>query len=271
MPEGRLPRPGAPQNRARRRHHFQGKRILSDRLSQRFLQGSGEEGFAPASRHHRPPLRLPLQLPQLPHRARVRVPVPVLIVNQDGLTLRRASTSTPRALAPIFTQGLVTVWLAFLTAAAIEIHRPASLEGCRGNRCRRRNRPRAELLDADRAGHLAAQCPVGLERGRRKSLPRLLPQRQARLSLRAAGEVRARRGEFQPGMCRVWLCWTEGQRRATASLDFTVTRKRRTFVVEPRGGSLGRLPVFRGALATLVPGLAACAPRSMRKFTPLFR
>ncbi len=34
-----------------------------------------------------------------------------------------------------------------------------------------------------------------------------------------------------------------------------MTRDKETFVVEPRGGSLGRLAVSRGVLATLVPGV----------------
>src|SRR5947208_8654462 len=52
MPEGALsvaqmgPRQGKASARHRRGHHLQGIRILHDRLSKRFLQGSSEKGVA---------------------------------------------------------------------------------------------------------------------------------------------------------------------------------------------------------------------------------
>lgn len=153
-----------------------------------------------------------------------------------------------------FLKVLITVWLAFLTAAAIEIHRPASLEEVAGIDATGKQ-PATELLDrieqaiwrrnaslelseADVNRYLAASLTG------KQNYPSALLARFERVAV-----------SFHPGMCRVWLCWTEGQRRLTASLDFTITRVGRNFVVEPRGGSLGRLPVFRGALTALVPGL----------------
>jgi hypothetical protein len=153
----------------------------------------------------------------------------------------------------------ITVWLAFLTAAAIEIHRPASLDGVAGIDSTGKP-PTAELLDRIEQAIWRRNAPLELsEADVNRYLAASLIGKQGYPSALLAQFERVA-VSFQPGMCRVWLCWIEGQRRVTASLDFTVKRIDRNFVVEPKGGSLGRLPVFRGALATLVPGLRSlCA------------
>jgi hypothetical protein len=62
--------------------------------------------------------------------------------------------------------------------------------------------------------------------------------------------------DFEPGHCRVIFSWKVAGRGATsASLDFTVNREGENFVVEPRQGSYGRLPVFRGMMCALTPAL----------------
>ena len=62
--------------------------------------------------------------------------------------------------------------------------------------------------------------------------------------------------DFEPGQCRVIFSWKVAGRGATsASLDFTVKREAENFVVEPRQGSYGRLPVFRGMMCALMPAL----------------
>jgi hypothetical protein len=150
--------------------------------------------------------------------------------------------------------ALITVWLGFLAAAAIEVHRPADLSKVQGidvpgklpetdlldrieQAIWRRNAP-LELSESDVNRYLASSL-VGTQ-----EYPSALLAKFDRVAL-----------SFQPGLCRVWLCWTADKYPVTAALDFTITRNKKNFDVEPRGGSLGRLPVFRGALATLIPGL----------------
>jgi len=147
---------------------------------------------------------------------------------------------------------LSTAWLGLLAAAAIEIHRPARLEGVQGLEAPlkppatdlldrieqaiwRRSAP-LELSEAD-VNHYLASSLVGEQR-----YPSGLLAKFDRVAV-----------SFQPGLCRVWLSWSVARHPVTASLDFTIRRDSRNFVVEPRGGSLGRLTVFRGAISTLVP------------------
>lgn len=67
--------------------------------------------------------------------------------------------------------------------------------------------------------------------------------------------------DFEPGHARVCLAWGSGkERKATASLDFTVERQAGDFVIEVQRGWLGRLPVPRGFLCTMSPALdSLCA------------
>ncbi len=149
---------------------------------------------------------------------------------------------------------LITAWLGFLAAAAIQAHRPANLSDVQGldatekppasdildrieQAIWRRNAP-LELGEAE-VNHYLASSLTGTQQ-----YPSSLLTKFDRVAV-----------SFKPGLCRVWLCWTIAGRPMTAALDFTVTRDKRNFVVEPCGGSLGRLTVFRGALATLIPSM----------------
>ena len=150
--------------------------------------------------------------------------------------------------------ALITVWLGFLAAAAIETHRPASLAGVQGLDAPEKL-PATDLLDRIEQAIWRRNAPLELsEADVNHYLASSLTGKQNYPSAALAKFDRVA-VSFQPGLCRVWLCWTAGERPVTAALDFTITRDKRNFVVEPRGGSLGRLRVFRGFLATLVPGL----------------
>ncbi|QIF02213.1 hypothetical protein [Roseimicrobium sp. ORNL1] len=63
--------------------------------------------------------------------------------------------------------------------------------------------------------------------------------------------------DFEPGVARVCLSWGGPEKRhsTTASLDFTVKREGGNFVVEVQRGAFGRLPLPRGVMSALVPGL----------------
>jgi hypothetical protein len=62
--------------------------------------------------------------------------------------------------------------------------------------------------------------------------------------------------DFEPGMARVIFAWNvAGKAQESAALEFTVKRDGENFVVEPRQGSYGRLPVARGMMCALMPAL----------------
>lgn len=149
---------------------------------------------------------------------------------------------------------LTTVWLGFLAAAAVEIHRPArpaDVEGIQS--ARKQSAP--DLLDRIEQAIWRRSTPLVLSESEvNHYLAATLAGQQQYPSAMLAKFDRVA-VSFQPGLCRVWLFWSVGAHPVTASIDFTVKRDRRNFVVEPRGGSLGRLAVFRGALSTLVPGM----------------
>ncbi|RBP35716.1 hypothetical protein DES53_12085 [Roseimicrobium gellanilyticum] len=63
--------------------------------------------------------------------------------------------------------------------------------------------------------------------------------------------------DFEPGVARICLAWGGANEKhsTTASLDFTVKREGGNFVVEVQSGAFGRLPLPRGLMSPLVPGL----------------
>ena len=156
---------------------------------------------------------------------------------------------------------LVTGWLAFLTAAAFESHRPADFSKVTGLD----TPPKAsgpDLLDRIEQSVWNRNTPlVVTEAEANRYLANAIHGRQVGASRRLAEFDRIAlsfHGEENgsPAFCRVWLLWkSNNDEKRTASLDFTLRREKQQYVIEPQRGMLGRLPVFRGALATLVPGL----------------
>lgn len=149
---------------------------------------------------------------------------------------------------------LSTVWLGFLAAAAVEIHRPprpADVQGIKASL----KQPATDLLERIEQAVWRRSAPLELSEAdvNHYIASNLAGQQKYPSALLAKFDRVA--VSFQPGLCRVWLFWTVAKHPVAAALDFTVTRDKRDFVVEPRGGSLGRLAVFRGAVSTLVPAV----------------
>jgi hypothetical protein len=149
---------------------------------------------------------------------------------------------------------LITVWLAFLTAAAVFCHLPASLEGVQGldgapkpqtRDVRERieqavlNRTTPLVLTEAEVNRWLGNVLHGEERGASHWLAEF-----DRVAL-----------SFENGYCRAWLIWKSGSSARTASVDFTLRREKKEYVIEPVAGHLGRLPVFRGAAVAVLPGL----------------
>lgn len=149
---------------------------------------------------------------------------------------------------------LITLWLGFLVAAAIQVHRPASLADVQGLDAPEKL-PAADVLDRIEQALWQRNAPLELGESEvnRHLATSLAGSQQYPSALLAKFDRVAL--SFKPGLCTVWLCWTAGGRSVTASLDFTVARDRQNFIIEPRGGSLGRLKVVRGALTPLLPGM----------------
>lgn len=152
----------------------------------------------------------------------------------------------------IFFNILFTIWLAFLTAAAIQSHRPASLNDVAGLESTGKAAP-DDLLDQIEQSVWHRNTPLVLNEAEvNRYLAVALNGHQTGVSRHLARFDRVALN-FQPGICRVIFLWNSGGMRSTASLDFTVTRDSKKFVIVPVAGSYGRLPVFRGALAILIP------------------
>lgn len=150
---------------------------------------------------------------------------------------------------------LVTLWLGFLTAAVIECHRPGLLPEAPAPETPGKARSSPDVLERIEQTLWRRSAVLEIsETDVNRYLASALAGRQTMPSAALAAFDRVALS-FRPGLATVWLAWTVGRHQNTASLDFTITREKNNFIVEPRGGSLGRLRVFRGALATLVPGL----------------
>lgn len=147
---------------------------------------------------------------------------------------------------------LVTIWFAFLTAVVVESHRPANLKDVPGLEVTNKATPE-DLLDRIEQSVWHRNTPLELnELDVNHYLATVLNGRQSDPSSFLAQFDRLAL-DFQPGICRVLFLWTTRGMRTTASVDFTVMRDRKQFVIVPVAGSYGRLPVFRGALAMLIP------------------
>jgi hypothetical protein len=153
---------------------------------------------------------------------------------------------------------LLTLWLSFLVAAVVESHRPAALEGVQGLDSAKVSAP--DLLDRMEQSIYHRNAPLDLSEAEiNRYLATTVSGSQKGVTSHLAGFDRVALS-FRPAQkntpqsCVVWFQWTSFNLPCTASIEFTLKREKNTYVIEPVRGSLGRLPVFRGALATLIPG-----------------
>lgn len=79
--------------------------------------------------------------------------------------------------------------------------------------------------------------------------------------------------DFEPGVGRICLAWgsAEEKHSTTASLDFTVKREGGNFVVEVQRGAFGRLPLPRGLMSPLVPGLQSLSQSLQTEIQMVFQ
>jgi hypothetical protein len=151
---------------------------------------------------------------------------------------------------------LLVAWFGLCAAAVIQSHRAADWSQLKGlDHAAKTNTPplmdrleqaawrrnaSLELSEADVNRYLAANI-AGHQTGVTGSLKPF-----DRVAL-----------DFEPGVARICLAWGDSENKysTTASLDFTVKRDGGNFVVEVQRGAFGRLPLPRGLMSPLVPGL----------------
>jgi hypothetical protein len=170
----------------------------------------------------------------------------------------------------------LTLWLAFLTAAAVESHRPAPLDGVEGlTAAAKASAPdlldrmeqavwhrnnNLEITETDINRYIATAVS-GSQKGVSSAL--------ASFDRVAVNLVPARKD--RPQSCVVWFRWTSFGIPCTASMEFTLKREQNNYVIEPVRGTFGRLPVFRGALTALVPGCRSLAAAFEEEIHALFQ
>jgi hypothetical protein len=153
---------------------------------------------------------------------------------------------------------LLVLWLGLLTAATIECHRSVDWSGVKGTTATPGKEGPLDLLQKMELVSAPGRRNAAMELTEadvNRYLARVVAGRQVGPT---AATVRFQRValDFEPGDCRVIFSWKVAGRGATsASLEFTVKREGENFVVEPRQGTYGRLPVFRGMMCALMPAL----------------
>lgn len=150
----------------------------------------------------------------------------------------------------------LVLWLGLLTAAAIQSHRTADWSGVKGVDAPQGKEPPADLLDRMEQIAWRRNAPLEISEAEvNRYLARVISGSQQGATGATAQFERVAL-DFQPGICRVIFAWNvAGRGTANAMLDFTVERQGENFVVEPRHGSYGRLPVLRGMMCALMPAM----------------
>jgi hypothetical protein len=157
---------------------------------------------------------------------------------------------------------LLVLWLGLLTAATIESHRSADWSHVKGLSAPAAGKetPPDLLLRMEQVAFRRTAAMELTEAEVNRYLTRVVSGIQHGPTAAAARFERVAL-DFEPGLCRVIFSWNvAGRGPASATLDFTVKREGENFVVEPRQGSYGRLPVPRGMMVALMPALRSlCA------------
>jgi hypothetical protein len=150
----------------------------------------------------------------------------------------------------------LVLWLGLLTAATIESHRGADWSRVKGIAAPQGKQAPPDLLERMEQAAWRRNATVKLgEAEVNRYLARVISGRQHG-PVGTAAQFERVALDFEPGLCRVIFSWNVAGRGATsATVDFTVKRDGENFVIEPRHGSYGRLPVFRGMMCALMPAL----------------
>lgn len=154
----------------------------------------------------------------------------------------------------------LTLWLSFLTAAALQSHRTGDLSAVQGLTPSPNKDGGQDVLERMEQAVWRRQETLEIsEADLNRYLANALVTKQGGLSRDFAKFDRVA-VDLEPDLCRIWYVWKIGGHTTTASVDLTIRRENDTFITEVTGGSYGRLKILqRGALATLVPACASLA------------
>jgi hypothetical protein len=173
--------------------------------------------------------------------------------------------------------SFLTLWLAFLAAVAVESHRPATLDGVEGLTLPKANTTAPDLLDRMEQAVWHRNQPLEItESDINRYLATAISGSQKGISSslasfdRVAVNLHPARKDH-PQSCVVWFRWTSLGMPCTASLEFTLKREHNNYVIEPVRGTFGHLPVFRGALAVLIPGCRSLGAAFEEEIHALFQ
>lgn len=154
----------------------------------------------------------------------------------------------------IFANCFLLLWLSFLVAAVIQIHRPADWSGVQGLDPEAKS-PVPALLDRMEQNIFRRNAEMQItEQEANRYLATLVEGNQRVMGFAGVTFERVAL-DFESGKCRVCLAWRGPLGRSTASLDFSIDRRGEQFIIEPRAGAFGRLPLPRGLMITLLPSL----------------
>ncbi len=150
---------------------------------------------------------------------------------------------------------LVT-WLGLLAAAAVQSHLPADWSKVKGLEAPQGKEQPPDLLDRMEQTVWKRSAPLELTEAEvNRYLARVVVGKQDGPTSTAAKFERVAL-DFEPNVCRVIFSWNvKGMGATSAMLEFSVERQGENFVVEPRRGAYGRLPVVRGMMCALMPAL----------------
>jgi len=150
---------------------------------------------------------------------------------------------------------LVTLWLSYLTATAIECQRSGDLSDVEtAESAPPVKQGEQELFERTEQTIWRRADPIAFTEAEvNRYLAGVINSKQASISNWAAKFDRVML-QFEPGFCRVWFVWKRGDRVLTASLDVSIKRDKNIFITEIEGGTYGRLPRLpRGLMVTLMP------------------
>lgn len=172
----------------------------------------------------------------------------------------------------LLTNVCLLLWFSFLLAAVVQMHRPADWTRLQGLEAGPRNGGPPPLLDRMEQAVFRRNAELHIsEAEANRYVAALLEGRQ---TLAQAVGVRFERLalDFEPDGGRVCFAWTGlFGHTATATLHFTIDRRGGQFIIEPRGGSYGRLPLPRGMLCALLPPLRSLTAQMEVEIYTLFQ
>lgn len=153
------------------------------------------------------------------------------------------------------TNCCVLLWFSFLLAAVVQMHRPADWSHLQGLDSPPKSAGPA-LLDRMEQAVFRRNSELQItEAEANRYLSSVLEGRQTLATIAGVKFDRIAL-DFEAGESRACFAWKGPFGLvSTVTLNFTIDRRGGQFIIEPRRGSFGHLPLPRGIMCTLLPPL----------------